>query len=107
MVQNCLDRLKKPAAALFLILIPGLLAAAGFSDSKIDTGMIISIDSTTGASLYPDRTAANPPAFSPDNMPKALIIHADPRSDTLTAAARDGMANMLASEGWEVEVRSL
>ena len=97
----------KPAATLFFILIPGLIAAAGFSESRMETGMMIPIDTTTGASLYPDRTAANPPAFSPENMPKALIIHADPRTDTLTAAARDSMANLLASDGWEVEVRSL
>ena len=93
--------------ALLLVLIPGLTAAAGYSESRLEAGMTITIDATTGASLYSDRIVTNPPAFSPENKPKALIIHADPRNDTLTAAARNSMANLLASDGWEVEVRSL
>lgn len=94
--------------ALFvLILVPGLIAAAGYSETGMDREMTIRIDTVSGASLYPDREPGNLNRFSPEKSPKTLIIHADPMSDNLTGAARDSMAGFLISEGWEVEVRSL
>lgn len=92
---------------LFLVLVPGLIAAAGYSEPGVDREMIIKIDTSSGASLYPDREPGTLTSFSPEKSPKALIIHADPRPDNLTGAARDNIAEFLVSEGWEVEVRSL
>jgi len=54
-----------------------------------------------------DREFTETRAFSPGYIPRALIIHADPESDNLTSAIRDRMAELLLSQGWEVEVRNL
>jgi NAD(P)H dehydrogenase (quinone) len=99
--------LRSAAAILFFALIPGLVSASGFYETGTETEFTIHVDSTSAASLYPDREPPKLSAFSPEDSPKALIIHADPRNDTLTAAARDGMVQFLISEGWEVEVRNL
>lgn len=98
---------RKSFTLLFLILVPGLIAAAGFSDSGKNQEMTVRIDTSTGASLYPDGESGNIGGFSLEESPKALIVHADPASDNLTSAARDSMAGFLVSRGWEVEVRSL
>jgi len=100
--------------ALFLVLLPGLISAAGISDPAEGYGnkenrLVISIDSVTEDSLYAedDETVFKIRSFSPGRIPKALIVHADPENDNLTAALRDNMAEILISQGWEVEIRSL
>ncbi len=103
---------KLAVALLILIFIPGLIAAAGFTENIPESGtiegrLVVSIDTITGASTYPDLEEASTRSFSTDRLPKVLIIHADPVNDNLTAAIRDSMANNLASLGWEVEIRSL
>ncbi|RKX78184.1 MAG: hypothetical protein DRP70_13045 [Spirochaetes bacterium] len=99
---------------LFFVLAPDLIFTAGISDSdrgngSLENRLVISIDSVTGASLYAedDETEVITRSFSPGRIPKALIVHADPKNDNLTAALRDRMAEILVSQGWEVEVRSL
>lgn len=75
----------------------------------MENSLVISVDSVTGASIFAeeDETAEKTRSFTPGRIPKALIVHADPKNNNITAALRDRMAEILVSQGWEVEVRSL
>jgi len=100
--------------AVLLLLAPLFVSAAGMSDPESRNGipanqLVVSVDSISSASLYrvDDNYDYGIRPFSSGKSPKALIIHADPKSNNLTAAIRDHMADILVSHGWEVEVRSL
>jgi len=100
--------------AVLLLLVPLFVSAAGISDSNSDKGvlsnqLVVSVDLISSASLYrsEDDHICGTRSFSPGKAPKVLIIHADPKSNNLTAAIRDRMADILVSNGWEVEVKSL
>jgi NAD(P)H dehydrogenase (quinone) len=93
-------------------MMPGLSAAAGSVDDSLSSVTLINADRAgadtgSGASYYPVSGVIHSPGFSDGNSPKALIIHADPATDNLVAAARDYMAGYLVSDGWDVAVRSL
>ena len=107
-------------SALFFTQALGSAFSAGVDDNNsrgnppgnnaMENRLVISVDSITGSSLYvydEDEQPMNTRSFSPGRIPKALIIYADPESHNLSAAARDRMAELLVSRGWEVEVRNL
>ncbi|MCK5734840.1 MAG: NAD(P)H-dependent oxidoreductase [Spirochaetaceae bacterium] len=99
-------------STLLLLSVPGFIDAAGISESvsdnrNMENRLVVTIDSISGASLYPGEQLTGTNPFMPGDVLKALIIHADPKSDNLTAAVRDRMVDILISQGWEVEVRSL
>jgi NAD(P)H dehydrogenase (quinone) len=89
-------------------LIAYCLGANGINDSSAGSASNeIVVDTGTRASFYPIEEFDNLPGFSSSTAPKALIIHADPKRDSVTSAARDSMAEYLAMKGWELEVHSL
>ena len=92
-----------------LLFLGGLGLLFGAGEPELDAPVsVVTVDSVGGASIYfssgPDVPLSG---FGAGPEPKAFIVHVDPRSDTLTAAARDSMAAVLAVDGWEVEIRSL